>query len=406
SVPWGYSGARFPFAPARAGVGIYGSAAPWTAVTRGVAVIWLATSRDGKVCVVRASGFTPQVISTYPLEMRMQDYRGIAEAVADGYSDAGHSFYLLNFDREDVPTLAWDSETGIWSERGTWVPESNRWASWRPRFYANAFGEHRMLDTSNGNLYRMSSDLVRDVDSRLIRRLRRAPGLVDENKRAFYSSFELDLEPGLGEEHGHVSFQAIPVITTVSGEVTLDGDPVPDVEIIIEVDGEEVGTTTTDEDGEYEVEGVPDGEVTVHAVVEVDGEYYCAEDVGTATGTGVFTSPGTLVLNLTLSVCGLSASFTAISSGAFGDQVGVLTLTPTVTNGSGDYSYLWTAWTEHGGTEEAPDFTSTDEIGIWTPLYEIAFSGICNGEAKLIVTDNATGASVISGPDAWTWECI
>jgi hypothetical protein len=405
SEPWHNTGERFPFAPAPAGVIEFGISSPWSAKVLGNTIFWQGNSRNGRICVLRASGYAPEVVSTYPLEKAMQGYQSITTAVADAYTDAGHSFYLLNFDLDGV-TWALDAETGLWHERGTWNPASNAYSAWRPRFYAYAFGEHRMLDTSNGNVYRMSSDLNRDVDGRLIRRLRRAPAINEENARVFYSALELDIEPGLGLQAGHVGFQAIPVITTVSGEVTLDGDPVPDVEVIVEVDGVDVGTTTTDEDGEYELEGVPDGEVTAHAFIEIDDVFYCAEDTGTATGTGVFTSPGTLVLNLTLSVCGLSASFTAVSTGAFGPDSGTLTLTPTVTNGSGDYSYLWTAWTEHGGTENAPDFTSTDEIGIWEWLYDIAEDGICTGEAKLIVTDNATGASVISGPDPWTWQCV
>jgi hypothetical protein len=65
-----------------------------------------------------------------------------------------------------------------------------------------AFGEHRMLDASTGALYRIGREFGTDVDSRPIRRMRRAPGLTAENQRVFYSAFELDLEPGLGTATG------------------------------------------------------------------------------------------------------------------------------------------------------------------------------------------------------------
>jgi hypothetical protein len=68
----------------------------------------------------------------------------------------------------------------------------------RPRFHAYAFNQHRMLDSDTGALYRMSSSISTDVGGAGIRRLRRAPALVKENQRVFYSAFELDLEPGLG----------------------------------------------------------------------------------------------------------------------------------------------------------------------------------------------------------------
>lgn len=418
SEPWVNTGARFPFAPALAGVVNYGILAPWSAETLGDAVIWLAGSRDGKVCVVRASGFAPQVISTYPLEMKMQEYTGLAEAVADGYSDAGHSFYLLNFDREDVPTLAWDSETGIWSERGTWVPESNRWASWRPRFYAYAFGEHRMLDTSNGNLYRMSSNLVRDVDGRLIRRMRRAPGLVEENKRAFYSSFELDLEPGLGEEHGHVGFWMYATATDVTGTVEDGaGDEVSGAEVIVELDGDIVCETTTDETGMYECPGLPDGDVTVTvSAQDDDGNWLCGTDTGTAAGhaAGYYTwtqfgSRGTraqIVVNIVLNTCSLAADFSVVTAGGLNPGEGTMTGTPTVTGGSGQYTYLWLGWTEYAGDEDQPDFTSTDEVAVWEPLWNIAASGICDGNLKLFVVDAVTAEAVEVGPKSWTWNCV
>jgi hypothetical protein len=44
----------------------------------------------------------------------------------------------------------------------------------------------------------MARDATTDVDGLLIRRLRRAPAISNENDRVFYASFEVDMEPGLG----------------------------------------------------------------------------------------------------------------------------------------------------------------------------------------------------------------
>jgi hypothetical protein len=51
-------------------------------------------------------------------------------------------------------------------------------------------------------VYRMSSDLTTDVDSRPIRRVRRAPALVSENQRIYYPGLEVFLESGLGTATG------------------------------------------------------------------------------------------------------------------------------------------------------------------------------------------------------------
>ena len=165
----------------------------------GRALVWLAPDRSGRVCVVKASGFTPEVISTPALELAIQGYGDVSEAVADVYSDMGHTFYVLNFAEH---TWVWDASTKLWAERGTWIPEHKEFTAWRPRFYAHAFGEHRILDSVTGHLYRMSPNLTLDVDGIPLRRLRRAPAPSSENKRTFYSSFELDMEVGLGIAEG------------------------------------------------------------------------------------------------------------------------------------------------------------------------------------------------------------
>ena len=59
-----------------------------------------------------------------------------------------------------------------------------------------------MLDSSTGAVYQLDQTQSLDVDGQVIRRLREAPDLTEENQRIFYASFELDLEPGLGAQSG------------------------------------------------------------------------------------------------------------------------------------------------------------------------------------------------------------
>ena len=199
SEVWYDTGASFPFAPQPSpGVIGFGIAAPFSPKQMGQDVVWLASTRGGHTCVVRAVALTPTVISSYPLESALDTYTPrVNEAVGDVYAERGHIFYNLSFDANDV-TWSWDQNTQLWAKRGTWLPTESRYVSWRPRFYAWAFGQHRVLDAFGASIYRMGSDLNLDVDELLIRRLRRAPAITNENQRVFYGSFELDLEPGLG----------------------------------------------------------------------------------------------------------------------------------------------------------------------------------------------------------------
>jgi hypothetical protein len=187
----------FPFARHPAGLIHYGIAAPFSAVVANGSLVWLAASRIGDAYVLRANGFAPEVISTYPLQYALNGYPTIADATADAYNDLGHTFFLLNFPSQNI-THAWDAETLLWAERGTWIPEANAYVAWRPRWHAMAYGEHRMLDASTGAVYRMGPTLAMDVDSRAIRRLRRAPAIMDELKRITYPGLQLLMDVGLG----------------------------------------------------------------------------------------------------------------------------------------------------------------------------------------------------------------
>ncbi len=197
SEVWYNSGASFPFTKHPSGLLRYGCAARFSVDIVDEGLTWLSTADKGGYEVVRATGFKPEAISTYPLEREIGDYTRVDDAVADVYMERGHTFYLISFPSESV-THCWDLETRQWHGRGTWEATENRYAAWRPRWHAFAFGEHRMLDADGGGVYRMSSELAMDVDDMPIRRLRRAAAMVAENRLVLYPGFEVDLEVGLG----------------------------------------------------------------------------------------------------------------------------------------------------------------------------------------------------------------
>lgn len=201
----------FPFAPHPSGLVDYGTAAAFSPEVVGGTLIWLGATADGVGPVLRAAGFSPDIISTFPLSVAFSAYDTLVDAIGDTYQELGHTFYLLTFPTANA-TWAYDATTSMelppalrWAERGTWISESNRYDAWRPLFHAFAFNEHRMLDRETGALYRMRADLGFDADSRPIRRLRRAPAIFAENQRLFVASFELFLEPGLGLASGQGS---------------------------------------------------------------------------------------------------------------------------------------------------------------------------------------------------------
>lgn len=187
----------FPFAKANSGLVNYGIAAPFSIQICDTSLVWLGSSQSGNGFVLRAEGYQPEVVSTYPVQYAIGRYGTVSDAYGDSYNEAGHTFYCLSFPTANA-TWCWDLQMGQWHERATWNPPENIYSRWRPQCHAFAFGEHRWLDATSGAVYRMSLDLATDAGGLAIRRMRRAPALVNENERVFYSAFELDLERGQG----------------------------------------------------------------------------------------------------------------------------------------------------------------------------------------------------------------
>lgn len=191
------AGVPYPFTRHPSGTIQYGIAAPFSAAVADGSMIWLGASATGNGFVLRAAGFTPEVISTPAVQFLINGFSTIDDAEADVLNYLGHTFYRIHFPSENK-TLAYDLQSGQWFKWMTWISEDNDFVAARARWHVFAFGEHRALDSQTGSVYRVTKDVLVDVDGRELRRLRRAPALLQENGRVFYPGFELMCDVGLG----------------------------------------------------------------------------------------------------------------------------------------------------------------------------------------------------------------
>lgn len=199
---WYNSGAfPFPFAPDPSALFQMGIAATFSLKETKEGVAWLATSAQGGYSVVLASGYSPQRISDHGLEYAMSQMPRVDDAIAECYEEQGHSFYVLTFPSADQ-TWTFDFTTKQWAERGTWISEENRFTYWRPVFHCFSNNKHLMADRETGTIYHMSDAFGLDVDSRVIRRVRRAPAINNEHHRIRYSRLEILGQSGLGTSTG------------------------------------------------------------------------------------------------------------------------------------------------------------------------------------------------------------
>jgi hypothetical protein len=212
SEVWYNAGAfPFPFVPHPSGLVQYGCGAPFSPKVVGGSLMWLARTAEGIGHVVQTSGFSPQVVSTFALHAAIDTFTETADAIGDSYEHLGHAFYVLTFPIAKR-TVAYDATPNMdlpaparWTDRGTWISESNVYDAWRPLYHTYAFGKHIMLDRESGDVYHLSHRFGVDADGRPIRRMRRAPGLWRDNQRITYPAFELHLEAGLGLSTGQGS---------------------------------------------------------------------------------------------------------------------------------------------------------------------------------------------------------
>lgn len=192
----------FPLAPRTGLTFRYGTIAPFSVAAIGASVLWLARDANGAGLVVQTRGYSPQPISTKPLETAIAGYARtstISDAEALVYEQDGHTFYVLKFPTANA-TWAYDTSTSLWHERGTWNAPITRYDAWHPRVHTYAFGQHLVGDAQTASLNTLDVTIGSEADGSAIRRLRVPPPLRvdDREKRLWVSRFEPLFEPGLG----------------------------------------------------------------------------------------------------------------------------------------------------------------------------------------------------------------
>ncbi len=170
-------------------------------------IFWIDLDKRGGYQAWRASGYTPQRISTHAVETALSSYAGIAGLVSYTYQDGGHLFWVLYVPNADC-SWVYDVAEGIWHKRAEWHEDTAIWTPHRSWNHTFAFGKHLVGDWKSGNIYEMklavdnnngSYSFVTD-NGTPIRRLRRSPTLVQEMQWIYHQEFVADFATGLGPQ--------------------------------------------------------------------------------------------------------------------------------------------------------------------------------------------------------------
>ena len=178
----------------------HGIAAPGTLTKLDNTVFWLSSDSRGSGLVYRASGYTPERISTHAIEEQIGRYSTIADAFAFTYQRGGHSFYVLTFPTGNQ-TWVYDVATNEWHERAAFDTNSGLLGRWRPSCHVFFNNKHLVGDSSLGNVYELDENTYTD-NGEPIKRLRSTMSISNLQFRQFYSMLQVMMDTGVGIETG------------------------------------------------------------------------------------------------------------------------------------------------------------------------------------------------------------
>lgn len=195
--------ADFPFERIPGAVIQNGCQAAFTVKKFDRSLVWLGVDEDGKGAVWQARGYDAQRISTQAIERRINSATSLEDAYAWVYRQQGHIFYVLQIPNLNT-SLVYDGYTGQWHERMYLDPETNTREIHRGSCHFFFDDKNLVGDRVTGKVYDMRLDLYDDAGDPMVRE-RIAPCISDENRNVKHSSFELDMEAGVGINAGQGS---------------------------------------------------------------------------------------------------------------------------------------------------------------------------------------------------------
>lgn len=220
---WTNTGAStFPFGRVSNAVMEVGILAPHTAVNVDNTIVWLGQDEFGEGIVYRANGFTPQRISTSPIERIIQEAGNQEKMKAWVYQEDGHLFYVLTGGGLTT-SLVYDLTTQSWHERA-YLKANGDFSQHLGSCHVFAFGRNLVGSRADGKIYDMSLDYYSD-DGDEIARERTYTHVLDERRDIRYNALEIGFETGVGLQSGQGSNPLVSLELSKDGTRTWS-DPV------------------------------------------------------------------------------------------------------------------------------------------------------------------------------------
>jgi hypothetical protein len=172
----------------------HGIAAKFSVARLGNSFAYLSKNIRGDGQVMMMNGYTPTRISNHAVENTIEG-ADISDARAWTYLIEGHEVYVISFPGLDL-TWAYDIATGMW-HKWLWVDSNNVFHRHRGNCHSHFSNMNLVGDWENGQIYMLDPNTYTDNGEK-IRRVRRAPHLVSDFQRQFFSELQILFQPGVG----------------------------------------------------------------------------------------------------------------------------------------------------------------------------------------------------------------
>jgi hypothetical protein len=176
----------------------HGIAAKFSLARIGNSFAYVSRNIRGQAQIMMMNGYIPTRISTHAVEQTLVD-KYVDDARAWTYQLEGHEVYVVSFPTIDL-TWAFDISTNMW-HKWLWVDKNNVYHRHRGNCHASFQGLNLVGDWENGSIYQLDPNNYTDSGNE-IRRLRRAPHLISDYQRQYFSELQIHFQPGVGLPDG------------------------------------------------------------------------------------------------------------------------------------------------------------------------------------------------------------
>lgn len=187
-----------PFVPFQGSVMQEGLVSQWAVGVQGESVVWMAQDSEGRNRVVRAADYTPTVITNPAMAFLLAQAPTLEDVELEIYEQESHPMAVWTVPSWGTAGLSicWDASTQQWHERSSRNVAMGQDEMWRARGLCSP---NALIcgDWTTGNIYELSLDVFEE-DGGMIRRVRRAPYLSEENQWLFLDQVELGMQAGAG----------------------------------------------------------------------------------------------------------------------------------------------------------------------------------------------------------------